>query len=427
MLQRFLLIPLAVFLTLIVMLPDSEPLPIKVGILHSLTGTMAVSEIPVMQATLLAVEQINAQGGLLGRKVEAIVVDGKSDWPTFAREAERLIVEEKVSVVFGCWTSACRKTVKPIFEKHKHLLFYPVQYEGLEQSPNIISMGAAPNQQIIPALSWSIETFGPRIYLIGSDYVFPHVANLLINKLAPILEGSVIGEHYLPLGSTDFAKTIKEIKQLKPDVIINTINGDSNFAFFRALSVAGITVDDTPVLSFSIGETELANMQKQHNTIGHYAAWNYFQSINSPENDYFINTYQLRFGKDLPVSDPMEAAWIGVQLWASAVKTAQTDNTGIVLRASLNQSILAPEGIISIDNHTQHAWKTIRIGKIQADGQFEIVWSSTEPIRPAPYPLLFSKFEAENFLDQLYKEWDENWAYQTNQEEENKTQLGESQ
>jgi len=407
----FISVVLALLVASIALWPDDELPPIKVGILHSLTGTMAISEKPVMQATLLAIEQINAKGGLLGRKLEAVVADGKSDWPTFAREAERLIVEEKVSVVFGCWTSASRKTVKPVFEKHNHLLFYPVQYEGLEQSPNIVYTGAAPNQQIIPALAWAIKSIGPRVYLVGSDYVFPHVANWLIAKAGKALGATVVGERYIPLGEQNVEAMIRDIKRLKPDVVMNSINGDSNVAFFHALTDAGITAKQTPVVSFSVGEAELAQMHADgHDAVGHYAAWNYFQSIDNPLNRDFIAAYQTRFGAGKPVSDPMEAAWVGVQLWAQAVRAAQSDDVQLVRSTIAHQSFVAPEGIISVDHHSYHSWKTMRIGKIRSDGQFDILWTSAEPVRPDPFPLSISKKEAAAELDRLYQSWDHHWA-----------------
>ncbi|MDQ6977478.1 MAG: urea ABC transporter substrate-binding protein, partial [Ghiorsea sp.] len=319
-------------------------------------------------------------------------------------------------VIFGCWTSASRKRVKPIVEKYQHLLFYPVQYEGLETSPNIIYMGATPNQQIIPAVSWSIQEFGPRIYLIGSDYVFPRVANWLINKQAPLLQSAIIGEHYIPLGATDMTQVIADLQHLKPDVVINSINGDSNIAFFSALQKAGITANDIPVMSLSIGEAELSKILETTNIQGHYAAWNYFQSIDTPENKTFIQTYQSRYAKNLPVSDPMEAAWNGVHLWAQAVVSAQTDDTVTVRQTIRHQSFTAPEGIISVDSRSQHTWKTARIGQVQGDGQFQILWSSAQPIRPMPYPPLVSKQEAENYLNQLYLGWNKHWSWQPPQD-----------
>ncbi|MDQ6980843.1 MAG: urea ABC transporter substrate-binding protein [Ghiorsea sp.] len=396
--------------------PEKESPPIKVGILHSLTGTMAISEKPVMQATLLAIEEINAQGGLLGRQIKPVIIDGQSDGDTFAKQAEYLITQENVRVIFGCWTSASRKRVKPIVEKYQHLLFYPVQYEGLETSPNIIYMGATPNQQIIPAVSWSIQEFGPRIYLIGSDYVFPRVANWLINKQAPLLQSAIIGEHYISLGTTDMTQVIADLEHLKPDVVINSINGDSNIAFFSALQKAGITANDIPVMSLSIGEAELSKILETTNIQGHYAAWNYFQSIDTPENKTFIQTYQSRYAKNLPVSDPMEAAWNGVHLWAQAAVSAQTDDTATVRQTIRHQSFTAPEGIISVDSRSQHTWKTARIGQIQEDGQFHILWSSAQPIRPMPYPPLVSKQEANNYLNQLYLGWNKHWSWQPPQD-----------
>ncbi len=411
--RLFVLIPAAFILlvAVITLWREDDLPPIKVGILHSLTGTMAISEKPVMQATLLAIEQINAKGGLLGRKVKAIVVDGESEELLFAREAERLIVEENVSVIFGCWTSASRKMVKPMVEKYNHLLFYPLQYEGLEQSANIIYTGATPNQQIIPAVSWAVQQFGPRIYLVGSDYVFPRVANWLIGKQALALNAAVVGERYIPLESRDVESIIEEIQKLKPDVVLNTINGDSNIAFFHRLNEAGITAEERPVLSFSIGESELTKMHDDDgDPTGHFAAWNYFQSIDNQQNRNFIEAYQSRFGKAQPVSDPMQAAWAGVHLWARAVQASQTDDSQVIRQSISHQSLIAPEGIIAIDQKTQHAWKTVRIGQIRSDSQFDILWSSNAPVRPDPYPALVTKQQADAFLRQLYDGWNGHWA-----------------
>jgi len=403
-------VSVAVLVLGVFVLLHEKPLPpIKVGVLHSLSGTMAISEKAVMEATLLAIEEINAEGGLLGRKVEPVVVDGKSDPSVFAEQAERLIVDEEVSVVFGCWTSASRKTVKPIFEKYDNLLFYPVQYEGLEQSPNIIYMGSVPNQQIIPAVAWSLKHFGSRIYLLGSDYVFPRVANWLIHKQVPSLGGEVVGERYVPLGSKDMAAVIADIQAFKPDFVLNTINGDSNIAFFHALKVAGINAEDMPVMSFSVGESELAQMHNDGDAVGHYAAWSYFQSIDSPINKRFIAAYKARFGKDKVVSDPMEAAWVAVHLWAEAVRSAQTDDVDMIRQAIKYQSMRAPEGIIAIDQNSHHVWKTLRIGKIRADQQFDVLWLSDGAIRPSPYPAMVSKLAANVFLEQLYKGWGNRW------------------
>lgn len=232
---------------------SSVAAPVKIGVLHSLTGTMAVSEKPLVDAVRLAVEEINARGGLLGQAVEVVVADGKSDLKVFAAEAERLIEQDHVSVLFGCWTSACRKAVKAVVEKHEHLLLYPVQYEGMEQSAHILYTGAAPNQQIVPGTRWATRKFGARVYLIGTDYVFPRTANIIIGDLINASEGKILGERYLPLGGTDVAEIIQDIARKKPDVVLNTLNGDSNAAFFAALVKAGLS--DLPLVSFSVEES----------------------------------------------------------------------------------------------------------------------------------------------------------------------------
>ncbi|HEY8933503.1 MAG TPA: urea ABC transporter substrate-binding protein [Rariglobus sp.] len=383
--------------------------PVKVGILHSLTGTMAISETSVRDATLLAIEELNAAGGVLGRKIEPVVADGRSDWPTFAREAERLITEERVAVVFGCWTSASRKTVKPVFERHNHLLFYPVQYEGLEQSPNIIYTGATPNQQIIPAVKWSFDHLGKRFFLVGSDYVFPRTANAIIKAQVAALGGSIVGEEYLRLGNLNAEEITDKIVQAAPDVILNTINGDSNVAFFSALREAGVSPERIPTVSFSIAETELRHMNAAA-MAGDYAAWNYFQSVDTPENHRFVAAYRARFGSDRVTDDPAEAAYVGVYLWAHAVTAAGAFDAPAVLNELRNQSMTAPEGVVSIDPATLHLWKTVRMGRVRSDGQFEIVWSSENPIPPQPYPPFHSRDEWMSFLEDLKTGWGGAWA-----------------
>ncbi|MEA5515796.1 urea ABC transporter substrate-binding protein [Nodularia sp. UHCC 0506] len=383
--------------------------PIKVGILHSLSGTMAISEKSVVDATLLAIEEINAQGGVIGKKIQPIVVDGASNWQTFAQKAEKLIVQEKVVTVFGCWTSASRKTVNPVFNKYNHLLIYPVQYEGLEASPNIIYTGAAPNQQIIPAVKWSFDNLGKKFFLVGSDYIFPRTANAIIKDQVTALQGKILGEEYILLGSNQVATAIQKIVATQPDIILNTINGDSNIYFFQALKNAGITADKIPTISFSLAEEELSHFSIQ-DMVGNYAVWNYFQSIDNPRNDEFIKKFQQKYGKDRVTSDPMEAAYFGVYLWAQAIQDAGTDNVNAIREYIKDQSFLAPEGIVYIDPENQHTWKTVRVGKIQADGQFKVVWNSDKPIKPRPYPLSRSQASWEVFLQSLYEGWNNNWA-----------------
>lgn len=372
--------------------------PIRIGVLHSLTGPMASSERPLVDALRLAVEEINAAGGLLGRPVEMVLADGASDWPRFAREAERLIVEEQVSVLFACWTSACRKAVKPVVEKHRQLMFYPVQYEGLESSPNIIYTGAAPNQQIIPGTRWVLDNLGRRVYLLGSDYIFPRTANHIIRDLVVADGGHVLAERYLPLDATDMAQVVEEIRRLRPEVVFNTINGDANAHFFRALRDAGLA--DLPVMSFSLAEHGLAGSEAALLS-AHYAVWGYFQSLDSAENRRFVSAFKARFGAQRVTSDPMEAAYTGARLWSRAVLDAGNAAPAEVNRAILRQSLSAPSGIVTVDANSRHLWKMARIGQFQADGQLRQVWATTHPIRPTPYPSYRSLREWRVIADQL--------------------------
>lgn len=383
--------------------------PIRVGVLHSLSGTMAFSERDVVDATLLAIEQINLGGGVLGRPLEAVVRDGASDWDRFAIMAEALISDEAVDVVFGCWTSASRKTVLPVFERHRHLLFYPVQYEGLESSPHIVYTGAAPNQQIIPAVKWAMDHLGQRFFLVGSDYVFPRSANRIMSDQIESLRGEVLGEHYILLGSTEVDEVVEAIVAAEPQVILNTLNGDSNIAFFERLRERGITPDRIPTISFSIAETELKTMGSG-SFVGDFAAWNYFQSVDSAANRAFVEAFHARFGPDRVINDPMEAAFIGVHLWAAAAELARSSAPEAVRRSLGSLSLDAPHGPVSVDPSTQHLWKSVRIGQIRADGQFDIVWETPKPVRPLPYPVYRSVPEWQRFLDELQMDWNGQWA-----------------
>jgi urea transport system substrate-binding protein len=377
------------------------PQPIRIGVLHSLTGTMAVSERSLVDAVQMAVTEINARGGVLGRPLEMSVADGQSDPAVFAREAERLITQEKVSVLFGCWTSSSRKAVKPIVEKHRHLLFYPVQYEGLEQSPNIIYTGSAPNQQIIPGTYWALENLGKRVYLLGSDYIFPRTANRIIRDIVRAAGGQVLGTRYLPLGGSDMTAGMAEILRLKPDVIINTINGDSNLDFFRALQ--STEAKNIPVLSFSVSETELAN-HPELPLNAHYAAWSYFQTIATEKNRRFVADFKRLFGSHRATSDAIEAAYVGVHLWAQAAQDAGSVDPERAGKAVLLQSFDAPSGVISVDEATRHVWKKVRIGKTEPDGQFKELEASPYPLRPEPFPSYRSNAEWRQITEEIGKE-----------------------
>jgi urea transport system substrate-binding protein len=365
--------------------------PIRIGVLHSFTGTMAVSEKPLVDAIQLAVEEINEHGGLLGRRILMITADGKSDAEVFASEAQRLIEEEKVSVLFACWTSRCRKAVKPIVEQHHHLMFYPLQYEGLEQSPNIIYTGSVPNQQIIPGTRWALDQFGKKVYLIGSDYIFPHIANFIIRDLVRANQGGILGEQYVSLGGSKFDQIIADIKKKKPNMILNTLNGDSNAAFFSAMKKANLM--DLPILSFSVSENEMkawgGTQLKQH-----YAVWSYFQSFNSENNKNFVTAFQNRFGFNRNTSDPMVASYVGVRLWAQAVAIEKSVDPQRVNSATLlRQSYAGPSGVSTVDSQTRHMWKMFRVGKVRSDGQFDLILSSKGPLRPAPWPMYRSREE----------------------------------
>jgi urea transport system substrate-binding protein len=383
--------------------------PILVGLLHSQSGAMAVSERSMIDAELLAIEEINRQGGLLGRPVKAIIADGESSWPTFAQRAEELIRERGVCVIFGCWTSASRKSVLPVVEAHDHLLVYPMAYEGLEQSPNIIYTGAAPNQQITPAVQWCHDTLrARRFFLVGSDYIWPHCVNAIISDQLKGLEADLVGEAYLDFGSTDADDLVARIAAAKPDVILSTVVGDSALPFARAVRAAGMTPETTPIVTFAVGENELR--QQAADMAGNYAAWNYFQSIERPENLAFVRAFRARFGQDRTTSDVMVAAYDSVLLWAQAVREAETADVRPVRNAMRHQSLSAPEGIIAVDPETQHTWRPVFIGQVRSDGQFDIRWQSRTSVRPVPFPITRSRPEWEAFVNDLQRSWGGQWG-----------------
>ncbi|OSX55470.1 urea ABC transporter substrate-binding protein [Anoxybacillus ayderensis] len=357
---------------------------VKVGILHSLSGTMAISEVSLRDAELMAIEEINESGGLLGKKIEPVIEDGASDWPTFAEKAKKLLQKDKVVTIFGGWTSASRKAMLPVVEQNNGLLWYPVQYEGMESSPNIFYTGATTNQQIVPAVSWLLQNKGKKFFLLGSDYVFPRTANKIIKAQLKAEGGQLVGEEYTPLGHTDYSTIISKIKDVKPDVVFNTLNGDSNVAFFKQLKDAGITAKDLTVMSVSIAEEEIRGIGGDV-LAGHLAVWNYFQSTDTPENKIFVEKYKKKYGKDRVTDDPIEAAYFAVHLWAEAVKKAGSFDVDKVKKAADGIEYKAPGGTVKIDGETQHTWKIVRIGEIQPDGQFKEVWNSGEAVKPDPY------------------------------------------
>lgn len=359
---------------------------IRVGILHSLSGTMAISERSVVDAEQLAIEEINNAGGVLGKKIQAVVEDGASNWDTFREKATKLIDQDKVVAVFGCWTSASRKNVLPVFEQRNHMLWYPVQYEGQECSRNIFYTGAAPNQQIEPAVDWLLENKGKEFFLVGSDYVFPRTANTIIKAQLAAKGGKTVGEDYLPLGNTEVTPIITKIRQFLPNggVIFNTLNGDSNVAFFKQMQGAGLGPDRYPTMSVSIAEEEVRAIGPDY-LQGHYAAWNYFQTVETPANQKFVQAFKQRYGQDRVTNDPMEAAYIAVYLWKQAVEKAGTaDDLAKVRAAAYGQTFEAPEGTVTLEpNH--HLAKVVRIGEVREDGMFEIVNATNSAVEPIPW------------------------------------------
>ena len=369
---------------------------IKVGILHSLSGTMAISETSLKDVALMTIEEINANGGLLGKMLEPIVVDPASDWPLFAEKARELIEKHEVAVVFGCWTSVSRKSVLPVFEELNGLLFYPVQYEGEESSYNVFYTGAAPNQQAIPAVEYLMSEDGggaERFVLLGTDYVYPRTTNKILRAFlhAQGVSDEDILEQYTPFGHADYQTIVAEVKKFaadKPTAVVSTINGDSNVPFYKELANQEINAEDIPVVAFSVGEEELRGVDTEP-LVGHLAAWNYFMSIENDTNTAFIEQWNAYVEKNgLPggdgrvTNDPMEATYIGIKMWAQAVLQAGTTDVDAVRQAVGGQKVMSPSGYeITMDAKNHHLHKPVVIGEITEDGQFDIVWQTEGPIR----------------------------------------------
>lgn len=398
---------------------QAEP-PLRIGVIHALTGTSSMNEKALVDAVHLAVDELNAAGGVLGRQVEVIVADSRSNAAHAAQQADQLISFDNVDVLFACWTSQCRKAVKEVVELHNHLLFYPLQYEGLENSPNVVYTGATANQQIIPGTDWAFKNLGKRVFLLGSDYIFPRLANFMIHDQAQARQADVVRELYMPLGSQDFTAVADAIAKTRPDVVLNTLNGDSNVAFFKALQQAGLS--DVPVMSFSVDASSLPSITPfgQHS---HYAVWGYFQGLQSPENQRFLQAWHARktrlAGDHAVTTDAIEASYVGVKLWAQAVTAAGNADPSVVRLAVKQQSLAAPSGILAVDFNTAHLWKPVHIGKVSggkvssgkalsgkadtrapAQDGFEIVAQISQSMRPEPFPSY-----------RLHKDWDELVGY----------------
>lgn len=376
--------------------PTKETGPIKIGILHSLTGTMSISETSLKDVALMTIEEINEKGGVLGRKLEPVVVDPASNWPLFADKARELIQNQKVAVTFGCWTSVSRKSVLPVFEELNGLLFYPVQYEGEESSYNVFYTGAAPNQQAIPAVEYLMSPKGggaKRWVLLGTDYVYPQTTNKILRYFlhSKGVKDEDIQETYTPFGHADYQTIVANIKKFaagKHTAVVSTINGDSNVPFYKELGNQGIKAEDIPVVAFSVGEEELRGIDTKP-LVGQLAAWNYFMSIDNPDNKAFIAKWKdyvkknnLPDGDKRVTNDPMEATYIGIHMWAQAAEQAGTTNVDAVRQAVGYQHFKAPSGFdIELDAKNHHLHKPVFIGEVKGDGQFKIVWKTPGPIR----------------------------------------------
>ena len=372
---------------------------VKVGILHSLSGTMAISEVSLRDAVEMAIDEINAQGGVLGKQIEPVIVDPASDWDLFAEKSKSLLLDEQVSAVFGCWTSVSRKSVLPVFEEHNGLLFYPVQYEGEESSKNVVYSGAVPNQQLIPAAQFMMSAEGgsyKRFYLLGTDYVFPRIANKILKSylLASGIPEQNIVEEYTPFHHQDYQTIVSKIKSFAQDgktCVLSTINGDSNIPFYKEFANQGLQAATTPIMAFSVAEDELRAMDTEF-LVGHLAAWNYFQSMDNPANQKFVENFKkfcetnnLPAGSARVTDDPICWAYTNVYLWAKAAEKAGSFEVDEVRKALLGLSFDSPAGTVRMDSTVNHLAKPALIGEIKPDGQFDIIWNSASLVEPQPF------------------------------------------
>ena len=383
--------------------------PIKVGILQSLTGPLADHEKNLVDIELMAIDELNSAGGLLGRKIVSIIADGKSDEFEFAQQAERLITIEKVDVIVGCWTSSSRKAVKEIIEKHKSLLLYPVRYEGAEESNNIFYTGATPNQQTIPAATWCFNNLGKRFFLMGNDYIFPYTIHKILKLHIASLGGEVVGESFVKVEETVTASLIQEILKTQPQVICSTLDGNSNVTFFKELLNAGVTPEKIPTMSFSMGEPEIQHVARQ-SVVGAYTATTYYQRMRNTENLILVKNFKKQYGQNRTINDAMCCAYSLVHMWAMAVKSSKTTKIETIITTLKSVFYQSPSGLIYFDNNN-HIWQSIFICKVDFEGQLIAVWDTgNQQIRPEPFPPYLTKKEWLEFLNGLYEQWGKRWS-----------------
>ena len=359
----------------------------KLGLLHSLSGTIAIAEASLVDAEKMAIDEINAAGGVMGQKIEPIVEDGASDWPTFAEKTRKLLERDKVAAIVGCYTSASRKAVLPVLSRSNGLLYYPTYYEGQEEDKHVIYTSQEATQSVIAAIEWMAKEKGKTFFLVGSDYIYPRTCNKIAKPTIARVGGKVLGEEYAPLGHTEFSSIINKIKAAKPDCIYSTVVGGSNVAFYKQLRAAGLDGSKQTLLSTVVSENEIDGIGKD-NAVGYYACMGYFQSLKNPVNERFVKAFKDKYGQDRVIGDPMECAYNSVHFWKLGVEKAKSFDPVKVAAASGGIEIQAPEGTVRIHATNHHVWKKVRVGKALADGQFDIVWEAPNLIEPNPFPKL---------------------------------------
>ena len=359
---------------------------VKLGLLHSLTGTIAIAEAALVDAEKMAIDEINAAGGVMGRLIEPIIEDGASDWPTFAEKTKKLLQRDKVAAIVGCYTSASRKAVLPVLHQSHGLLYYPTYYEGQEQDKSVIYTSQEATQSVISAIEWMAKQQGKTFFLVGSDYIYPRTCNKIAKPTIARVGGSVVGEEYAPLGHTEFSSIISKIRAAKPDWIYSTVVGGSNVAFYKQLKAAGLDGSKQKLLSTVVSENEIDGIGKE-NAVGYYACMGYFQSLKNPQNERFVKAIKAKYGQNRVVGDPMECAYNAVYLWKLAAEKAKSFDVDKVIAASAGIEFDAPEGKIRIHANNQHIAKKVRIGRARSDGQFDIVYESGV-VEPNPFPKL---------------------------------------
>jgi urea transport system substrate-binding protein len=358
---------------------------VKLGLLHSLSGTIAIAEASLVDAEKLAIEEINANGGVMGRKIEAVIEDGASDNAVFAEKARKLLERDKVAAIVGCYTSASRKAILPALGRAKGLLYYPTYYEGQEQDKHVFYPSQEATQSVIAAIDWMAREKGKTFFLVGSDYIYPRTCNKIAKPTIVKAGGRVLGEEYAPLGHTEFSSIINKIKAVKPDCIYSTVVGGSNVAFYKQMRAAGLDGSKQVLLSTVVSENEIEGIGKD-NAEGYYACMGYFQSIKSPANEKFVKAFKSKYGQDRVIGDPMEVAYNSVYLWKLAVEKAKSFDVEKVIAASSGLELEAPEGTVKMHATNHHVWKKVRVGRARSDGQFDIVWESPSLVEPNPFP-----------------------------------------